>query len=266
MNSTTVSKKSKLLTKLAVVLFWILVWQIIYMLVDKDILVASPFGTAKRLLELVCQIDFWQQVLASCIRVFASFILALVSGIAFAVLTYNSKILLQLFSPIFSVIKATPVASFIVLALIWMKSTNVPVFSGFLMVFPIVWSNIFHGISSAQKNLLEMAYVYKFSFLKKIKLIYIPAVRPYFLAAATTGFGIAWKSCVAAEVIAYPKTAIGSQIYNAKIYLLTSDLFALTATVIILSILLEKMVVFICTYGANKLTGVKNKTNMGGEI
>ena len=48
---------------------------------------------------------------------------------------------------------------------------------------------------------------------------------------------------IAAEVLGRPARAIGSQIYDSKIYLETPDLFAWTLVVILLSVLLERLAV-----------------------
>ena len=59
------------------------------------------------------------------------------------------------------------------------------------------------------------------------------------MAAVTTAMGLAWKSGVAAEVLCIPRPAIGTQIYNSKLYLDIPDLFAWTVAVVALSLLLE---------------------------
>ena len=57
--------------------------------------------------------------------------------------------------------------------------------------------------------------------------------------------GLAWKAGIAAEVLAHAANSIGGQIYDAKIYIETADLFAWTAVVILMSVLLEKLMVFV---------------------
>ena len=62
---------------------------------------------------------------------------------------------------------------------------------------------------------------------------------PYFASACRTALGLAWKAGVAAEVLCLPEAAIGTQVYQAKIYLETPDLFAWTLVVLALSFALE---------------------------
>ena len=141
-------------------------------------------------------------------------------------------------------IKSTPVASFIILALVWLTGQWVPVFISFLMVLPVVYSNVFQGLREVDPKLLEMAKVYGMNRQKRVMKIYIPSVLPYMMAACRTALGLSWKAGVAAEVIGVTKNSIGRQLYYSKIYLETADLFAWTAVVIIMSIALEKCFVW----------------------
>ena len=158
-------------------------------------------------------------------------------------LTSAVSFLKKLFYPLISLVKATPVASFIILALVWIKKNGVPVFITFLIVLPIVWSNVSEAINNTDKSMLEMAKVFRFGRLKTVKYIYVNSVLPYFAAGCTTALGLAWKAGVAAEVIALPQSSVGFHLYRAKITIETADLFAWTLVVIILSVLLEKLIV-----------------------
>ena len=130
--------------------------------------------------------------------------------------------------------------SFIILVLLWLTASLTPVFIAFLMVLPIAWANVREGVMAVDAQLLEMAEVFQLPRAKKLRHIYLPSVLPQYLAACTTGFGFAWKSGVAAEVIARPALSIGKNLYESKLYLNTEELFAWTAMVILLSMLLER--------------------------
>ncbi|MEA4816183.1 MAG: ABC transporter permease subunit [Lachnospiraceae bacterium] len=233
--------QSNKLKKLISITIWLFIWQGVYMLINREILIVSPLQVLKTLSSLAVTQTFWFIVLKSMLRIISGFLLAIALGVAVAVLTAAIPFAYDFFYPIISVIRATPVASFILLALIWMKTGTVPFFISFLMVFPIVWSNVLEGIKNADKKLLEMANIFKFSSFKKIYMIYVPSVMPYFSAAAATGVGLAFKSGIAAEVISRPKLSIGGMLYDSKIYIETPELFAWTAVVIILSVIIEKI-------------------------
>ena len=239
-----VTLKAAQFAKAAIVIAaWFLIWEIVYLIIGSDIIFASPISTFKRVLELSLTLEFWKTCLFSILRIIVGFLFALIVSIPLAALTARFKLLKDFLSPILKLIKATPVASFIVLALFWLKS-GVASFIAFLMVVPLVFTNLSEGFSNIDPSLLEVAKIYKFSFIKKVKLIYIPSLMPYFVAASSVGLGFAWKAGVAAEVIGLPDNSLGLEIYNAKIYIETTDLFALTAVIIILSILMEKAFMF----------------------
>jgi NitT/TauT family transport system permease protein len=231
----------KAVTKIAVIVIWLALWQLAHIIVGKEVLIPAPLGVILRLFELSGDFSFWSTTFSSLLRIMMGFFWGLVAGTILAVLTSVFPIMKTFFDPVISTIKSTPVASFIILALVWVKSGMLAPFISFLMVLPMVWSNISSGIKNTDRKLLDMAKVYRFSVWKKIRLIYIPSVLPYFVSSATTGLGFSWKAGIAAEVIAIPAHSIGRQLYNSKIYLQMTDLFAWTIVVIIMSMVIENL-------------------------
>lgn len=225
--------------------FWLLLWEIASIRIKQEILLASPVSVFMTLLGFIKTPDFWQTILFSFIRIVSGFFLALVVGTIMAVLSYNSRLIRELFSPLFHVIKSIPVASFIILALVWIKARNLSVLISFFMVVPIVYINMEQGLKSVDEKLLQMARIFRIGKLQKIKAIYIPAVMPYFISAISVGMGFAWKSGIAAEVIGIPVGSIGEKLYEAKLYLMTKELFAWTVVIIIVSVVFEKAVMFL---------------------
>lgn len=234
-------KNKNFMTRIFAVVFWIGVWQLLSMWVGKEVLVASPMVVIKVFKELVIEESFWFSILSSLLRIALGFSWAVLVGTLLAVITCSVPGAYHLFYPLISVIKATPVASFIILALLWIKSTNVPMFIAFLMVLPIMWSNVSTGIKTTDRKLLEMARVFNFGRMKTIRLIYVPQCMNYFYPACIMGIGFAWKAGIAAEVICTPKLSVGANLYNAKIYLETPQLFAWTIVVILMSIVFENL-------------------------
>ena len=248
-------KKSilKLISALLSVLFWVLVWAAISFKVNNAFLLPGPIDTLSTLFELFADADFWTTAAISLARILAGVLVAITIGSAVAVFTAKISAAGALLSPMMTLIKATPRASFIVLALLWIDRNSLPVFITVLIVLPVVWSNVSSGIKAVDGGLLEVAKVYRFSLGKRIMRVYLPSVTPYFLAACRASFGMAWKAGIAAEVLCTPKHAIGTQIYFSKTYFETSDLFAWTLTVIILSVIIEKLLIFSLERLANRL-------------
>ena len=122
--------------RILAVLFWIAIWQFASMYLKQEILLASPVSVVRKLFELSFTGNFWQSVGFSFVRIVTGFLLAMFLGIFLAVLAYWSKTVEILIAPVIAVVKSTPVASFIILCLIWIPSRNLSVFISFLMVLP----------------------------------------------------------------------------------------------------------------------------------
>ena len=225
--------------------FWIAVWHCVHLAVGENILVPSPLSVLKRLFELCGESTFWLSVLVSLSRVVSGLFIGTVLGIFLAVLT-------ALFSPLLHIIKATPVASFIILAILWLNVENVPVFTAVLIVLPTVWANTEKGILSVDEKLLEMGKAFGLSPFESFFRITVPSVKPFFNAALNSAVGMAWKAGIAAEVISPHGKSIGSALHDSKIYFETADTFAWTAAVILFSVLLEKAILYITSERRNR--------------
>lgn len=228
--------------KLLVFFFWILVWGLLSKAINQELFLPSPKNVLLAGLELGKTTEFWMSIANSFARIIIGFLMGLIIGALLAAISYKSRVLYELISPLMKVIKATPVASFIILALVWINSVNLSVLIAFLMVLPVSFSNIIHGLRSTDDKLLEMAKIFRISRWKRIKAIYFPALMPFLISAISIGLGFSFKSGIAAEVIGRPINSIGLNLYEAKLYLMIKELFAWTVVVILLSVLFEQIV------------------------
>lgn len=235
--------------KIVIALIWLGIWQALSAIVGLSAILPSPVETASELCKLAVTGEFWLSVLFSVIRISVGFVTGTLAGVLTGAVSSFFKGFSEFLSPLVSIIKATPVASFIILAVIWLKTGNIPSFATALIVFPFVYSNIKTGFYETDRQLIEMSDAFGVSFGKKLLKLYIPSVKPYFISAATTAMGLAWKAGIAAEVICNPKMSIGNGIYESKIYFEPPAMFAWTAVVIILSIMLEKIMLSILKRG-----------------
>lgn len=227
------------------IIFWIILWQVASLIIGKEILIASPTTVVKNLINMVMEENFWSSIWFSFIRISGGFFSALIVGVALGVLASKNSLCRELLVVPMSVIKATPVASFIIIALIWINSKNLSILIAFLMVLPIIFTNTVKGIEEVDKQLIEMTVLFRVSKFKKLRYIYMPEVMPYFVSAATVSLGLCWKAGIAAEVIGIPTGSIGEKLYQAKIFLNTGELFAITIVIILISVVFERVFLFI---------------------
>ncbi|MDL2225105.1 ABC transporter permease subunit [Eubacteriales bacterium OttesenSCG-928-M02] len=232
----------KKLAKWAVITaIWVAVWQLLSIFAGHEVLLPSPFTTFRRLLQLLGELPFYYAIGATFLRVFAGFFLGALFGALLAAICYWLSWAQALFAPLLAVCRSTPFASFIILALLWIRVDYVPVFTATIMSLPIFYEGVWEGMETVDDGMLHMARLYNFKRRDILLFIYLPSIRPYFMAAMASSLGLSFKTGVAAEVISSPKYAIGGLLSNAKVYLETTDLFAVTAALIILSVLMERL-------------------------
>lgn len=229
------------LRRLAVAAFWLAAWQLASMAVGSRIVLVGPAEVACRLAELVLEADFWVSMGLSLGRVATGFGLAVVAGVALAAWASRSRVVEGLLAPLVGAVKAAPVASFVVLLLMWVSSRRLSVAVSFLMAFPILYANVLAGVRQTDPALLEMADVFGVSSWARVRTVYAAQVAPYLRAGLSLAMGLSWKSGIAAEVIGLPAPSIGIHLYDAKVYLDTPDLLAWTVVIVALSVGLEAL-------------------------
>lgn len=222
------------------VLFWLGVWILLSEAVNNKILLASPWETGERLLELLGEGKFYGALAGSLFRIGAGFLGGFLLAVLLAAAAFRFRFLEEILSPFMSLVKTVPVASFAVLLLVWWGPSRLAAAICFLVVLPNLYMNMLEGQKSMDRRLLEMAEVFRLPFRTRFFYIYRPALKPFLYGSLRSSLGMCWKAGVAAEVIGIPEDSIGEGLYLSKIYLDTAGVFAWTAVMILLSLLMEK--------------------------
>ena len=168
MISTTTQTRKKNKIKLWTIAFWLLLWQFASMALDKQILLASPLSVGRCLLSLVRTFSFWESIWFSLERIALGFFCAAAGSVLLSALAYHVKLIRDILALPVAVLKATPVASFIVLVLIWMPSGNLSILISFIMAFPIIYTNLLEGFEHLDRELFEMAKIFRMTFWNKM--------------------------------------------------------------------------------------------------
>lgn len=244
MNQNTDFKNTRI-KKYFIWLFWFAIWEAANRLIHNNIIFVGPADMAAALAELTRRGLFWASIFNSFLRISLGFLGAFVLSILLGGMAYAVPLVKELLEPVMLLIRSVPVASFVILALIWIGSHNLAVFTSFLVVVPMVYVNTLAGLEHTDKKLLEMARVFRMPLLKQVRYIYIPETLPYLLSGCKNALGMSWKSGVAAEVIGIPEGSIGEQLYYSKLYLDTAGLFAWTFVIIVISALFERIFLYL---------------------
>ena len=195
----------------------------------------------KALAGLAVTAEFYQTIGLSLLRILLGILLGTGLGFVAAYAAHRYSLVRDFLSPVVSLGKAIPVASFVILLLIWIGSSWVALPVVFLITFPVAYLNLKKGLDVLDVQLAEMAELYRIPFGSRLKYVEIPQLRGHIAAALSLAAGMGFKSGVAAEVIGQSRLTIGNSMYRSKIYLEIPELFAWTAVVIFLSWGVEKL-------------------------
>lgn len=225
----------------AILLFWLFLWHLASLAVQNQILLVGPLDALKALAVQLASPASWGALWFSFGRISLGFFMAFLAGLLTGSLAFWKPLAGEILEPAIQFMKSVPVASFVILALIWTGAENLSVFISFLVVYPVIHINTLAGLSHADPGLLEMARVFRIPVWRQALSIYRISLYPYLESALKTSLGMGFKSGIAAEVIGVPGGSIGEGLYMAKIYLSTADLFAWTLMIIAVSSVFEKL-------------------------
>ena len=245
--------KKQTINRIFAVIFALTVWQLAAMCINQKILLVSPVDVLKRLCTIWQVENFWNTVWFSFYHIAGGFCIALVLGVLLAALAGRFPWVETLLWPFMVTVKTVPVASFVVICLIWLSAQNLAVFISFLIVLPVVYGNVLQGIKSEDRSMQELGEVLRMGFLRKMAYIHLPQLKPFIMSACSTALGMAWKAGVAAEIIGIPDGSMGKQLYFAKIYLDTDDLLCWTVIIVIISVMFEKLFMWLLNRGYRRL-------------
>lgn len=238
----SISEKDRKILIILSVAFWILVWWALSALIGEKLFLPSPLEVLKALLSLLPEKEFWSSIGFSSSRVLFSYVFSFFVSVVFGVAGGYSEKFDILISPLVKAMRSIPVASIVILVLLWVKSRNLSTVVSFLVVFPILYESVFSGVRNTDPLIIEAAENYGIKGYRRLRYIYLPSIFPYVENGLRSSLGLCWKSAVASEVIGLPSHSMGSRLYEAKVYLDTPSLFAWTVVIVVLAVIFEKLI------------------------
>lgn len=127
------TKKQKAIAATCAVAFWLLVWHVVSLCVGSELVLVSPVKVVQTLFTVIFDPDFLKTVWYSAARILGGFFTALTLGTVLGWVASRFWVVETLLRPITAVIKATPVASFIILVLLWFSGKNLSVIISMLI-------------------------------------------------------------------------------------------------------------------------------------
>lgn len=234
-------KYKKLIAFFSSILFLLIFWWILAACISSPLILPFPYEVLKRMGTLFVERYFWKEFVHTLFRVLLSFTITVFFGTVTGFLASLSDFFNDFLQFPLTLIRSTPVISVILLAVFWFSSNTVPVFVSVIMTLPVMITAVHTGLTTADKKLLSMAKVFRFSTYQIYRYIKIPNCRNHFFNGALNSFGLSWKVVVAGEVLSLPKYALGTDLQRAQIHLESADVLAITVILLIFSFILEKI-------------------------
>ncbi|MDI9540098.1 MAG: ABC transporter permease [Bacillota bacterium] len=241
----------KKLNSISIIIFWLILWEITASVINKPYIFASFTDTLAMLFSLLSTKVFWISIFKTVIFTIFGFLSAFIFGLFFAIFSYKISFFKSFINPVLFILKSVPVASIIVIILLWFGSKYLSIYISFIVVFPQFYYAILSGLQNVNKEILEVAEIFRFSFHKKVLYIYRLSITPFLKNSISTACSLAFKSSVTAEIIGNTINTIGEQIYYSKIYLNSASLFSYSFVLIIIAYSFEKIIIQLI----NKLGG-----------
>ncbi|MFA5577142.1 MAG: ABC transporter permease subunit [Tissierellaceae bacterium] len=207
--------------------------------IDNEIIFPSIGSIGRSIVGIVREASFLKILASSLYRSLLGFMVSLALAILMAGLSSIYRPINYLIRPLIGFLNSTPIIAIILLALIWLDNELVPMFVGFIMVFPILYERVLKSIANIDEKMMEMARIYKVGEIHIIKDIYMPSIYFGLVDILPSSLGLNLKMVISGEVLSQPQYAIGSRLQLQKIYLNTSGVFAWIVIILILAKLLE---------------------------
>ena len=248
------SALKKLAKYLLILALWLGVWAAASYFVANEWILPSIPAVVSTLGELAVTAHFWESIGFSLLRVVIGLVIATLTAVLLAAAAFKASIVNDILKVPVSIIKATPVVSFIFIAFI-IFSKNMEAFPPFiagLIVFPVIYENVLAALKKTPRELIEVSEVFGCTVWERVRYLWIPCALPDFITASKTSIGLAWKSAIAAEALFLipSMTGIGQELFDAKSMLLVNSQFAWTLVIIFMSLAVELIFSFL----AKKLT------------
>lgn len=224
-----------------IIVFWIIVWQFLSYKINNEIFLPGPVDVFWSLRNLLKTSNFWLSIVHSLRKISFGFGLGFLCAILIGGFACKFSLIRDLISPIISLMKSIPVASIIILVLVWVNSEYLSNFISFLVTFPILYISVLEGYEHVNRELKEMTMVYQVKPLVRLRYLYVSEILPFLITSAKAAVGMCWKAGISGEIIGLPKHSIGEQLYLSKLYLNISDLFAWTFVVVLMCYGFEKL-------------------------
>jgi NitT/TauT family transport system permease protein len=213
----------------------VLVWYLLSLHYNADIILPSPVRTLDVFFKLLGQKSYYAAVFSTLGRAAQGFAISFALAIIISAAAYKLPLVAKIFSPLLTTARVIPTISVILLAVMWFPSRQSPVFISALVAFPLFYASLFSSYPEINSNLIKMSRLFKVPLFIKVRDLYIPQIAPLVASSVKATLPLTIKVTIAAEVIAATRNSMGNNMQLARIYLDMPALLAWTLGAILIA-------------------------------
>lgn len=221
------------------VVFLFLLWELIAIRVDNDWLIPYPMDVLRLMASQTSSALFYQTILATLLRVIFGLVMAFITAFGCAVLSYRFRIFKDLFYPFLLLMRSVPNISYIIIILLWFGSESSSTMVNFLILFPILYANLYQGLVHQDPHLLKVLDIYPVRKKELLFRIYLPLLKAEILASLSSGLSLGLKVGVMSEILGQVSVGIGRQMNLSRLSYDMNGVFSWTGWIILLLMILD---------------------------
>ena len=213
------------------------IWWSLYLIYPR--LLPSPMNTVNEAIRLLSDGTFLFHMYQSLRRVFVGSLVAMFFSVAVGI--YMGTVVMgeRFFQPLVVLGLTIPGLMWALIAVMLFGINEIsPYFAVTVTIFPMLVINIWAGVKSLDKELMDMSHVFHFSKWMKITQVILPQLVPNIFAATRYGLGLAWKVVVVVEMFG-TSNGVGYQVMKSYQVFNMEGVIAWTLTFVVAMIVIE---------------------------
>jgi NitT/TauT family transport system permease protein len=220
-----------------------LLWQFVAVIANDPRLFPGPLSVFATMQSLAGTGALWDNISVTLVRLVYAFTAAMLIGSIIGILLGSFPKADKFFDPWLTLFLNLPAIVTITLCLIWggMNQTAI-VTAVALNKIPNTAVTMREGTKGLSRDLIEMAQIYKFGWLKTLRHVTLPQLAPFFAAAARAGLALIWKIVLVVEAFGGNGRGVGYQIFIAFQEFDVATILAYALAFIIIVQLIESFV------------------------
>ena len=160
----------------------------------------SPLELLARVVAIFSNASAYLVIGKTLQRVFAGLILSMLIGSSIGLVMGLRRSVGSFFDSWIMVLLTFPAISWAFLSVLWFGLSDVaPIFTVVLIVFPYVTMNIWEGTKALDKELTDMATVFRAKRFLLLRKVLIPQLMPYIFSSLRISFALSWKIALVSE-------------------------------------------------------------------